>query len=175
MFTHKYTFLIMTVLSSYVLTSHNPADELVYLDINTIFDRQFDVVWAFGNAVPQGSVNMSFSQTGSDLSFQMSGQCDFSGSYSLGEKSVMDWNWDGDYTTCTEANVKNSIDHWRNNRDVNNAQQYILYASAFGSSWALLGDRDHTGDVIMPLVGQHVLSHPKFLDKEYEAHVEKYA
>ena len=174
MLTFKSTITLVTLVLSMVSATEHPADKLVYLDINTIFDRQFDVVWAFGNPVAKGSVSLNFSNGAESNSFSMSGDCDFNGTYTLGRNSVMDWNWEGGYTSCTESNVQNSIDHWSSNRSANEAQQYILYATAFGSSWCMIGDKDHQGNVIMPLVGQHLLSHPKFLNEEFQNYVDKY-
>ena len=166
MLTFKNIVLALALLLP-IRTEDHPADKLVYHEPASLLDKEFKVVWAYGNAVANDQVSLRFSIDGPDHSFQMSGNCDFGGSYSLGEGSAMDWNWEGAYTACSEPNVKNAVDHWTTNRDVNKAQTYILHASAFGSSWCMIGDKDHQGNHIMPLVGQHVLSHPKFLDKHY--------
>ena len=157
-----------------IIKSDHTLDKLIYLDPATLVDKDFKVVWAFDSMVEDGDVNLKFSNENESYSFEMSGNCDFSGSYSFGEGSSMDWNWSGEYSSCSSARVKDTLDHWRNNRDVNQAQQYLLYATAFGSSWVMMGDKDHASNSIRTLIGQHVMSHPKFLNEEYAIHSQNY-
>ena len=161
--------LCFTILFTIVLTSERPEDSLVYLNVDSLSGRQFDIVWAMGSEVARGDVSVSFNQDSSEnRTFSMSGQCDYQGSYSTGPDSDMDLNMKGTYNECTNSSVKDSIDHWNNNRVVNNAKMNILYCSAFGSSWVTFGDKNQSSNEMTLMVGQHLLSHPKFLNEHYQ-------
>ena len=155
-----------------VVSAEHSEDNLRYLELESVLDKSFDVVWAFGEAVPKNSISFTLSGTSQSGVLTMSGQCDYTADYNIGSGSKMDTMLNGQYTQCQNARVKDSIDHWKSNKLVNNAQLYTLCAAAFGSSWCMIGDKDHAANRINPLVGQHVLDHPRFLNKEYANHVE---
>ena len=145
-------------------------DSLVYLDVNSLSGKSFDVVWSIGSAVERGQVSLAFGENNSERTFAMTGGCDYSGTYSTGPKSPMDLNMNGNMESCQSARVKDAIDHWNN--PGNNAQMNIVYCSAFGSSWVTLGDKNHSSNEMMLMIGQHVLDHPKFLNEHYETQVQ---
>ena len=142
------------------------------MGIDTIGDKSFDVVYAFGEEVERGKVNMTFSTEESVRRMTLSGECDFSGE--LSSENKMDVSLNGRYENCPSPRVKDALDHWKNNKDVNKAQLYLMYVNAFESRWVMFGDKDHQANRIRLMVGQHFLDHPKFLNKEYDNHVEKY-
>ena len=163
-------FVVMLLGLSMNTLPENPADEMVPLDVDSLPGKSFDVVWAIGSPVERGQVSLNFSENESnERSFSMSGNCDYSGTYSTGPASPMDLTMNGTMSNCDASpNVKDAIDHWNTNREINGAKMNIMYCSAFGSSWVTLGDKIQGSNEMMLMVGQHVLDHPKFLNSHYE-------
>ena len=172
---NNHFLLTATLLMTAALVSaEHDADKLYYLEMESVLDKNYDVVWAYGEEIPRGQVSFAFSGSASAGGFQMSGQCDYAAQFSMVAGSKMELNMDGSYTECANARVKDTLDHWKSNRAVNNAQLYVINTALFGSSWSMIGDKDHAANRILPLVGQHILDHPKFLNEEFANHVEKY-
>ena len=150
----------------------NCNENVNYLNIGDVGDRAFDVVWAYGEEIERGQVQMTFSSSGSDRQVTMSGGCDYTGV--LTHNGVMDASLEGSYNSCANARVKDTLDHWSNNRSVNNAQLYMMHLDVFYSKWVVFGDKDHQANRILPLVAQHYYDHPKFLNDAYATHVQNY-
>ena len=115
---------------------------------------------------------MAFSTEGTERRVTLSGECDYSAVLTYENK--MDANLVGGYENCSNARVKDVLDHWKINKDINKSQLYLMYVTAFYSNWVMFGDKDHHANRIRLMVGQHFNDHPKFLNQEYANHVEKY-